>query len=128
MSLLKSMLFWISVLILATWGCRKEKTAPNPDVENCYSGKVIKTVTNQTGRVFYDSTEKRYVVFVSIPGTYDSVDAGYICDTLTGFKELKGLEMINFDGKYYTYSGNLPPQIAGTEYYFLKITRSEIIQ
>lgn len=119
----------VAVLILIISGCNEDKTSPTSDSESCYRGEVIKSVRDQNGRVLYDSTENQYVILVSIPGTYDSVDAGFICDKVAGIEiEKEGITTINFDGEYFPYDRNTVPPIAGTKYYYLKISDFEIIK
>ena len=124
MNRLQEILLWIALFAIV--GCGEETSSPAAN--GCYSGKVIKSVKNQKGRMVYDSTEKQYIVHVSIPGTYDSVDAGVLCDKLEDFEKEEGLTMITFDGQYFTYNGNRVPQIAGLKYYYLKITDFEVIK
>jgi len=46
-----------------TAGCGEDTDdSPDAEGEGCYTGKVLKTLKNQRGRMVYDSTEKKYVV------------------------------------------------------------------
>jgi len=121
-----TMSLWISLFLTA--GCGENIGSPDAAGKGCYTGKVLKTLKNQRGRIVYDSTEKKYVVYVSHPGTYDSVDAGFLCDNLEVIEKEEGLTRIVFDGKYFLYNQNRVPEVAGTKYYYLKITEFEVIK
>ena len=124
MNQLKFKLLWVSLLIICMSNCKKDKVDPNSEIESCLDGKVIKGVKNQKGTVHYNSDENQYAVYVTIPGTYDSRDAGFICDKLD-MLEVEGLS-INFDGNYLSYKEDRKPNIGGLEYYYLDITDFKI--
>ncbi len=92
--------------------------------ESCFSGKPTKTVKDQKGIIYYDSEAKLYAVSAHIPGTYDSVDVGFICDNLDSLKK-EGLK-ITFDGNYLPYKAARKPSVAGIEYYYLDIIKFDI--
>lgn len=111
---------WIPLLIMSLLNC-KDKAE---DMGSCFPGKAIKSVKNQKGRIHYNTDEKKYAVYVSIPGTYDSVDAGFICDRADTLKT-EGL-LITFDGDYLPYESNRKATFVGMEYYNLNITNFTI--
>lgn len=84
------------------------------------AGKFVKKVKSVTGRVYLDSTRQQYLIRRGIPGTYDSVDVGYVCNLPEAFQE-SGLK-IEFSGSYYG-NDEVPASFAGLEYYYLTVTK-----
>ncbi len=83
------------------------------------AGPFKKQVSEITGVVAYDSTEQKYAISAAIPGTYDSVDFGYICSE-TSFDYKTGDKVV-FDGKYYEFTRPKPASFAGLTNYYLDI-------
>lgn len=104
--------------------CKEDKAKPNANIESCYTGKVVKTAKNLRGVVSYNTQEKQYAVYVTIPGTIDSRDVGFICDKLDSLK--KEELVIEFSGNYYDYKENAKPPMGGLTYYYLDITDYKI--
>jgi hypothetical protein len=120
--------FYCSVLLLCIIGCSdsKEDVSPeNAESQTCFSGKSIKKVKNQKGTIYYDLYEKRYAVYVSIPGTVDSQDVGFLCDNLNTLK--KDNLSITFTGEYHSYLEDRKPPVGGQKYYFLEIKKFKIL-
>jgi hypothetical protein len=123
----KLFLLSIAVLYVVISGCGDKKNNPLPGNEDkCFSGKVLKNVNDQKGRVQYNPFEKSYAIYGSIPGTYDSVDAGFICDKLDSLKK-DGL-IVNFSGNYYAYKPDVKSPVGGLEYYYLDLTNFKIVE
>jgi hypothetical protein len=118
-------LLLISLLFVSMLGCTGDDAAPQVlQMGDCFTGKVIKSVKNQKGTVYYNANEKQYAVYVTIPGTYDSRDVGFICDKPETLK-VDGLS-VNFDGNYFAYEKDKKPQTGGEKYYYLAINDFEI--
>lgn len=105
-------------------GCDKEKTAVGPNGEKCFSAKAIKSVKGQNGLVYYHPQEELYAIYVSMPGTYDSQDVGFLCEVPDDLRK-DGLT-VNFSGSYYPYKEDRKPPTGGTEYYFLELKKYKI--
>ncbi len=116
-------LVWFSMLTMSMSNCGTDKNdaAPkNTNTETCFDGEIIKSVKAQTGTIYYHPVENQYALYVSIPGTFDSQDVGFICDKLDTLKK-DGLK-VNFSGNYFSYKKDRVPPIGGQKYYFLDIT------
>jgi len=124
MNRLRFVLLWVLLLSISMLSCGDGGDSPTSKIGNCFSGKAIKSVKNQKGTVYYNADENQYAVYVTIPGTYDSVDAGFICDKLDTLKK-DGLS-INFDGNYLPYKEDRKPSMGGLKYYYLNITDFQV--
>ncbi len=81
----------------------------------------MKEVVDEAGIVTFDSTINQWVILVSIDGTYDSRDAGIVCNDLSDeFKEVG--KWVIFSGEYKKYAGELRPAFPGQVYYYLFIS------
>lgn len=88
---------------------------------DCSGKKYVKRVNNQAGTIVYDEEQKKYAVSTSIPGTYDSVDLGFICKVPDSLKS-NGLKII-FDGSFYEYDQEMKSPWAGVTYYYLSLDK-----
>ncbi|HEV7382330.1 MAG TPA: hypothetical protein VGN64_21190 [Dyadobacter sp.] len=113
-----------ALLLIGMTNCSKDETIIDPERGDCFSGAILKSVKQQNGTVYYNSNEEKYAVYVTIPGTIDSRDVGFICATSDTLKT-DGLS-INFDGNYYSYEKGRNSPIGRTEYYYLNITQFKI--
>lgn len=124
MNRIKFILLCVSFLSAGMSSCGVDDTSPISKIESCFIGDVIKSVKNQKGTVYYNLDEKQYAIYVTIPGTIDSRDAGFICPKLDTLK-IDGLS-INFDGNYFSYEKDRSPPMGGLKYYYLDITNFKI--
>jgi len=115
------------MLLLGTIGCSDGQRDVSPEVEingACFSGNVVKKAKNQKGTIYYNPIEQRFAVYVTIPGTYDSQDLGFICDNLDTLK--RDNLSITFTGTYHPYlEGRMAP-VGGQQYYFLDIQKFKV--
>lgn len=121
---LKFIFLCIVMLNMSMTGCNKEKTTVGPNGDKCFSGKAIKSVKEKKGLVYYHSQEELYAIYVSIPGTFDSQDIGFICEVPDDLKK-DGL-IVYFSGSYYSYKEDRKPPVAGAKYYFLDLKEYKI--
>lgn len=84
------------------------------------AGKFVKKVKSVTGSVLFDSTRQQYAIRRGIPGTYDSVDVGYLCNLPEEFRQT-GLK-VEFSGSYYG-NDEVLASFAGLENYYLTVTK-----
>ncbi|MPR35754.1 hypothetical protein [Salmonirosea aquatica] len=84
------------------------------------AGEFVKKVESVTGLVQFDSTRQQYAIRRAIPGTYDSVDVGYLCNLPEEFQQ-PGLK-VEFSGSYYE-NDEVPASFAGLENYYLTVTK-----
>ena len=84
------------------------------------AGKFVKKVESVIGRMNFDSTRQQYAIQRAIPGTYDSVDMGYLCNLPEEFRQ-PGLK-VEFSGSYYE-NDEVPASFAGLENYYLTVTK-----
>jgi hypothetical protein len=84
------------------------------------AGKFVKKVESVTGLVQFDSTRQQYLIQRAIPGTYDSVDVGYLCNLPEEFRQ-PGLK-VEFSGSYYE-NDEVPASFAGLENYYLTVSK-----
>ena len=107
---------------LLCYQCKQKAVTVLADCQTDYcqtQSRVIKSVTNETGRVFYNQFEQRYMIIVST-GTYDSQDVGLLCDLPAEFRH-DGLRII-FSGSYRAMCNRPPVFFAGQTYYYLQIS------
>jgi hypothetical protein len=103
-------LFWILVSLT---GCETETTVRSDCADG---GAFVKNVEHATGRVYFDSTEARYMILV--PNSMDSHDVGFVCSLDTPFQK-EGL-LVKFSGRYYAYNKVLT-RFAGDRFYALAV-------
>ena len=120
MNKLKVALILFAVTTMSFSGC-EDKTSAEPQTENCLNGKVLKSVQNKTGTIYFNTTEKRYAVHVSEQGTFDTQDIGFLCNPADSLK-VEGLKII-FDGDYYAYEKGRVAPVGGAMYFFLNIVK-----
>lgn len=124
MKKLKLILVCFSMLAMSMSQCGSDEVGLGTAHESCFSGKPSKSVKDRKGVVYYDSEEKLWAVHAAHPGTYDSVDVGYICDKLDSLKK-EGL-VITFDGDFFPFKYDKKAVFVGTDYYYLDITKFKI--
>lgn len=115
----KIILIWISILTMSFSSCTDK--APIIQNEDCMSGKIQKSVKDRSGKVYYNSLEKKYAIHVSEQGTFDSQDIGFLCNPPDSLKK-DGLA-VTFDGDYYAYEKGRVAPIGGATYYYLQILK-----
>lgn len=98
-------------LLVLLSGCEKDIPADCSE-----GGQFVKRVANVSGRVYYDSTETKYMILV--PNSMDSHDVGFVCSLDTRFQKV-GQE-VKFSGRYYAYSKTLL-RFAGDRFYSLSV-------
>lgn len=119
-SLLSS--FMLVFVIVGCAGDQQEVSVENSANQPCLT-KIVKKVKDQKGIVYYHPDEQRLAVYVTIPGTYDSQDVGFICENLETLKD--GLS-ITFSGNYFSYEKDRKPPVGGQKYYFLEVENFKI--
>ena len=98
------------------------------DTVPCHpDAKTAKRVVDQRGLVAFDIVLNRWVVIVSIEGTYDSQDVGIVCDNLPEAYQQEG-EWVIFSGTYKRYSGEDRPPFPGQVYYYLFVSSIAILE
>lgn len=109
-----TLFFLVSLLGCTTKNVDAEISEQCPD-----AGKFAKKVESVIGRMKFDSTRQQYAIQRAIPGTYDSVDVGYVCNLPEGFRQT-GLK-VEFSGSYYE-NDEVPRSFGGLENYYLTVT------
>ena len=108
-------------IAFASVGCSQSDCDECNDVPCNSRAKTVKAVADEAGIVTFDSTINQWVILVSIDGTYDSRDAGIVCNDLSDeFKEVG--KWVIFSGEYKKYAGELRPAFPGQVYYYLFIS------
>ena len=110
-----TLFFLVSLLACTTKSVDTAGSEPCPN-----AGKFVKKVELVTGQVNLDSTRHQYAIQRAIPGTYDSVDVGYVCNLPEEFRQA-GLQ-VEFSGSYYE-NDEVPASFGGLENYYLTITK-----
>lgn len=89
----------------------------------CAAGsKAVRTVTNATGTVSFDSASQQYRISVPQPGTIDVVEVGVVCGSLPSALRKDGTK-VSFSGTYKEYAS--PPSApAGTTFYYLELSKA----
>lgn len=103
-------------LVLA-FSCGKDD-ALKPINGDCGSGEVLKKAKKRIGTVVSNPADSTYIISYHEPGTYDSVDFGYVCNLPDNMKEV-GLK-VEFSGEYRKHP--LPGAFGGSTNYYLKLT------
>lgn len=109
-------LFFLILLLACT--TKRINTEGSEPCQN--AGKFVKKVESVIGRMNFDSTRQQYAIQRAIPGTYDSVDMGYLCNLPEEFRQ-PGLK-VEFSGSYYE-NDEVPASFAGLENYYLTVTK-----
>ena len=110
-----TLFFLVSLLACTTKSVDTAGSEPCPN-----TGKFVKKVKSITGQVNLDSTRQQYFIQRAIPGTYDSVDVGYVCNLPEAFWQA-GLQ-VEFSGSYYE-NDDVPASFGGFENYYLTVTK-----
>ncbi|MCE7042057.1 hypothetical protein [Dyadobacter sp. CY312] len=82
--------------------------------------KMVKSVNNQNGIIFYHAGEEKYGISYGITGTYDSVDVGFLCEIPDSLQQT-GLQVV-FSGNLFSFDKKPPAILAGQTYYYLDVT------
>lgn len=86
----------------------------------CFSSRpVVRQSTNLTGRISYSKDQNTYFISYGVPGTYDSVWVGYVCNLPEEFKVLD--KQVVFSGEY-REAPEIPGRFGGEESYYLFLT------
>ncbi len=112
---------FIFCLILA---CKND----NPKLAAKYNcpdaGKFVKAIKAGYGIVTYDATAQSYAISAALPGTYDSVDFGYICSK--NVFDFKSGDRVIFEGKYFEFPDKKQASFGGLAYYYLQIEKIKL--
>lgn len=108
------------VLALISPACKQSDCAEYDSVPCHPEAETVKTVSNQTGIVAFDSVLNQWLITAAINGTYDSQDIGIVCNDLPEAYQRIG-ERVVFSGAYQSYSGDIRPSVGGQVYYYLFI-------
>lgn len=121
-------IFALILVIIALISCKEDSIIKNgftKNAERCdYDGKVVKKVAAANGMMLFDSVRNSYAIRAAIPGTYDSVDYGYLCNTPEELKK-PGLK-IQFYGIYKNETKSVNA-VAGAKVYDLSISAYKIL-
>lgn len=121
MKTLRSCLLFLPLFFLASLQSCTTKSVDAEISELCPdAGKFVKKVESVIGRIQFNSTRQQYAIQRAIPGTYDSVDVGYLCNLPEEFQK-PGLK-IEFSGSYFE-NDEVPASFAGLENYYLTLTK-----
>jgi hypothetical protein len=112
-----SLILIIPLFFVFTLSCNKDD-ALKPITGDCGSGDVLKKAKNRVGTVLANPADSTYIISYHEPGTYDSVDFGYVCNLPDNMKEA-GLK-VEFSGEYRKHP--LPGAFGGSTNYYLKLT------
>lgn len=87
----------------------------------------IKKVTDKEGRIGYSQEEDKWLIIASTYSvSYDSQDLGIVCgDLKEEFKQVG--QKVKFSGAYKEKCGNNKGPIAGQTYYYLHVSKMEIL-
>jgi hypothetical protein len=125
MSQSKSTLLILFISLCCLLGCYRKPDIVLPNGEKCFQGEAVKKVKDQRGMIVFFEQDSTYAVRAAIPGTYDAVDIGYLCEDKDILKQ-PGTQ-ISFSGRYYKYTKDAPLTFVGFTYYYLDITEYKII-
>ncbi len=124
------LLLSVLVILSAVIGCKKNSTEePVPilpltvaqlDQPSCFESRpLVRRSSNLTGRISFSKKENLYSINRSVPGTYDSVWVGFVCNLPDEYKVLN--KQVVFSGEY-----RKGPEgvliFAGEETYYLFLT------
>lgn len=107
----------VLLFFVFTLSCNKDD-ALKPITGDCGSGDVLKKAKNRVGTVLSNPADSTYIISYHEPGTYDSVDFGYVCNLPDNMKEA-GIK-VQFSGEYRKHP--LPGSFGGSTNYYLKLT------
>jgi hypothetical protein len=90
------------------------------DQPACFESRpVIRQSTNLTGRVSFSKEVNSYFISYGVPGTYDSVWIGFVCNLPEAYKVLN--KQVIFSGEY-RKGPDRAPNFGGEESYYLFLT------
>jgi hypothetical protein len=117
----KSVVSVLLVLPIFFAGCRKNDLLPvDSDAQAaCFESRPVVHTANQfTGTVYYRTDLAMYVIRRAVPGTYDSVWLGVVCNLPDAYR-VDG-KRVEFSGEYRN-AADLPriTTFAGEETYYL---------
>lgn len=115
-------LMLLSFFILIN-GCGKDnELSSGCDLASCDPQKnTVKEVTDQSGSINYSQEEKKWLIIVSIPNTYDSQDIGIVCTGLPKKFQEVGREVL-FSGEYKEKCDETKGMLPEQTYFYLHIT------
>lgn len=129
-----TVLILFGLSMLTAFGCEKDEALSKED--GCGFApcdprkKTVKEVTDQVGRIGYiekEKKEKKWIIIVSIPQTYDSQDLGIVCgDLAEEFQEVG--KMVKFTGKYKDKCDDNRGILPGQTYYYLHVSEISAIK
>ena len=109
----------LSALLCTTASCEKEEATT---AQLCApTAKTVKTITNASGIVYFNTMLMHYVISVHQPGTTDAVDLGIVCGNLPAALQIDGTR-VTVSGALKEYGQPAPaPVPAGYTYYYLEV-------
>ena len=117
------LLVFTSITLVNLFACQQKLTTP-VQREDCENGLIIKKVEKQTGKIYFNTSEKKYAIHAVVKETYDALDIGFPCNLADSLKH-DGLS-VTFDGVYYLYEKDKTPPIGGAKYYYLNISNFQV--
>ena len=114
----------LGTLLAANSGCEKGQKNPTVASEACApTVQPVKSVTDVEGTIGFDPQLGQYFIRRTIPGTFDSVDFGFLCGTVPPSLTAVGSTVV-FSGAYKPYDKQPPAGPAGQKFYYLEISKA----
>ncbi|HYK76771.1 MAG TPA: hypothetical protein VEV16_07330 [Daejeonella sp.] len=114
----------VIVILIMAIGSSCEKDIVATEIKPCNLSNSIKSASNLHGVVGLNSSVNSYAIHVSIQGTYDSQDVGFVCNLPEKYR-VDGLKIV-FSGKYFKYENKDLQQIPGQSYYILELDEIQV--
>ncbi len=104
------------------WGGCSNKNEPDLKLSTaCLKGEKLHSAKEREGILHYNEDYQMAQISYHIPGSYDAVEIGILCEVPD---ELKlEYQKVIFNGDYYRYDGDELPLPAGSEPYYLNIRK-----
>lgn len=116
----------IIILLGSLMSCNKDSkeflpiTVLPADQPACFNSRpVIRQSNDLTGRISYSKDQNTYFISYGVPGTYDSVWVGYVCNLPDEFRVLN--KQVVFSGEY-REAPEILGRFGGEENYYLFLT------
>ena len=108
----------MAALVIAMPGCIKKSSASDSEICDINRTTIL-VATDLVGQVGYNKEMAKWVINVSIPGTYDGVRTCIVCGDIPGDLKIQGLSVV-FSGDLKDSNGYPRPQLGGQEIYYVR--------